>query len=237
MVLFVEERVSVERQMKRGELTKIHNEEVRRNGTGDLWEERPTDYDLDLARRRYRVFKEQTWDALQSLKSIFHYHFINAQGDISQVEQNIVNELKYQSSLELDPSTYDTLRRIPVAKKLIVHARQEMVKRLDSYQFEHSDLLGEVVDFIERKLLPIVQRHAISGVAQINTEDRLLHAPLALAMLIDVFSERGYHAVVDIHRIEVPEKFDTTTGAISCRIKKVFRLTIRFEGSEIRRGH
>lgn len=237
MVLFVEEHVSVERQLKRGELTKAHNEEVRRTGTGERWDERPTDYDPELARRRYRVFKEQTWDALQSLKSIFHYHFINAQGEISQVEQNIVNELKYQSSLELDPSTYDTLRAIPVASELIVHARQEMVKRLDSYQFEHGELLARVAEFIERKLMPIVRRHAISGVAQINTEDDLLHDPLALAMLIDVFSERGYHAVVDLHRIEVPETFDLTTGNITCRTKKVFRLSIRFEGSEIRRGH
>lgn len=237
MVLFVEEKISVERQLKRGQLTKEHNEEVRRTGTGDLWEERPTDYDPELARRRYRVFKEQTWDALQSLKSIFHYHFINAQGDIHQVEQNIVNELQYQSSLELDPSTYDTLRAIPVASELIIHARQEMVKRLDSYQFEHGELLAEVVQFIDRKLMPIVRRHAISGVAQINTEDELLHDPLALAMLIDVFSERGYHAVVDLHRIEVPENFDTITGKITLRTKKVYRLSIRFEGSEIRRGH
>ena len=60
-------------------------------------------------------------------------------------------------------------------------------------------------------------RHAISGVAQINTEDAVLDDPLALAMLIDVFSERGYHAVVDIHRIDVPERFDLATGAINCR--------------------
>jgi adenylate kinase len=237
MVLFVEEKVSVDRQLKRGKLTTQHNEEVRRTGTGELQEERPTDYDPELARRRYRVFKEQTWDALQSLKSIFHYHFINAQGGISQVEQNIINELKYQSSLELDPATYDTLRPIPVASELIVHARQEMVKRLDSYQFEHGELLAEVVRFIEGKLMPIVRRHAISGESQINTEASLLHNPVAVAMLIDVFSERGYHAVVDIHRIEVPENFDLKTGQIACRTKKVFRLSIRFQGSEIRRGH
>ena len=43
--------------------------------------------DEKLAIRRYRVFKEQTWDALLSLKDIFHYHLINAQGPISEVEQ------------------------------------------------------------------------------------------------------------------------------------------------------
>ena len=55
-------------------------------------------------------------------------------------------------------------------------------------------------------------------------------------MLIDIFSERGYHAVVDLHRIEIPEQVDLASGDISCRQKKVFRITIRFQGSEIRRG-
>jgi adenylate kinase len=41
---------------------------------------------------------------------------------------------------------------------------------------------------------------------------------------------------VDIHRIEVPEKFDVATGLITCRMKKVFRIQLRFQGSEIRRG-
>jgi adenylate kinase len=237
MVLFVEERVSVERQLKRGEITRAHNEEVKRTGDGEPMEDRITDHDPELARRRYSVFKEKTWDALQSLKSIFHYHFINAQGDVDEVEQNIVSELRYQSLLELDSTTHDRLRHIPVASELIIHARQELVKRLDSYQFEHSELLAQVVSFIDRKVMPIVRRHAISGVAQVNTEEPLLHDSIALAMLIDIFSERGYHAVVDIHRIEVPNKFDLATGEITCRVKKVYRVTLRFKGSEIRRGN
>jgi adenylate kinase len=84
--------------------------------------------------------------------------------------------------------------------------------------------------------MPIVMRHAISGTALVNTEDPLLDDPLAMAMLIDVFSERGYHAVIDLHRIEIPEKFDPATGVITCRQKKVYRIQIRFHGSEIRRG-
>ncbi len=236
MVLFVDEKTSVERQLKRGLDIRAHNEDVRRTGLGELMEERVTDYDLELAKRRYRVFKEQTWDALQSLREIFHYHLVNAQGQIADVEQNILRELQYQSSLELDPRTHDLLRSIPVANDIVVHARQELVKRLDDYAFEHAELLSKVVDFIARKVMPIVLRHAISGVASVNTEDSLLDDPLALAIVIDVFSERGYHATVDLHRIEVPDTFDTATGKISCRIKKVYRLSIRFEGSEIRRG-
>jgi adenylate kinase len=236
MVLFVEEKSSIARQLKRGRETRAHNQEVRRTGIGQLREDRPTDHDEALARRRYQAFKEQTWDALQSLEEIFHYHFINAQGPVEKVEQNILREVQYQSTLELDPRTVDRLRGVPVASEIIVHARQQLVKRLDSYELQSSELFARVIEFIERKMMPIVLRHAISGVAHINTEDAVLDSPLALAMLIDVFSERGYYAVVDIHRIEVPEGVDAATGAIRCSTKKVYRIEIRFKGSEIRRG-
>jgi adenylate kinase len=236
MVLFVDEKTSIARQLNRGREVRAHNEEVRRSGMGELREERATDYDEDLARRRYRVFKEETWGALQSLKEIFHYHFINAQGSIEEVEQNIRQESQYQSTLELDPRTHDRLRVVPVAGEIVIHARQELVKRLDAYELEQTELFQSVVTFIDKKLMPIVLRHAISGLALVNTEDLLLDDPLALAMLIDVFSERGYHAIVDLHRIEVPEKVDLATGLVQCRVKKVFRLQIRFPGSEIRRG-
>jgi adenylate kinase len=236
MVLFVDEATSVARQLRRGVEVRAHNKEVRRTGIGELHEERNTDFDKTLAQRRYRVFKEQTWEALQELKEIFHYHFVNAQGTIAEVERNILHELEYQSTLELDPKTVDRLRGIPVASEIVVHARQELVRRLDSYELEHEELFSCVAGFVERKIMPIVLRHAISGTALVNTEDTTLEDPMALAMLIDIFSERGYHAAVDLHRIEIPEFVDLKTGAVRCRLKKVFRIQIRFTGSEIRRG-
>jgi len=236
MVLFVDERTSIERQLKRGREVQVHNNEVRRSGIGELMEERATDYDEALARRRYRVFKEQTWSALQSLKEHFHYHFINAQGALDEVERNILHELEYQSTLELDPRTVARLRGIPVASDIVIHARQELVRRLDSYEVEQRELFSQVVEFIEKKIMPIVIRHSISGVAHINTEDPVLDHPHALAMLIDVFSERGYHALLDLHKIEVPRTVDLQSGKITCRTKKVYRIQIRFQGWEIRRG-
>jgi adenylate kinase len=236
VALFVDEKESVARQLKRGREVKAHNDEVRRTGRGELREERITDFDEKLAQRRYRVFKEQTWDALLSLKDIFYYHLINAEGSLTEVEQNIIGELDYQSSLELDPRTFDRLRMLPLASEIVVHARQELVKRLDGYELSHPDLFQRVVTLIEKKMMPIITRHALSGHSNINSEDPALDEPLALAMLIDIFSERGYHAVVDVHRIEIPESFDLATGRITCRVKKVYRTIIRFKGSEIRRG-
>ena len=236
MVLFVEESESIARQLKRGRQVISHNEEAKRSGVGEIWEERATDIHEDLARNRYRVFKEQTYDALVSLNKIFHYHFINAQVPVEQVRENIVRELEYQSSLELDPRTFDCLRRLPLANEIVLHARQDLVRRLDSYVVERPDLFGRVIVFIEGQLMPVVVRHAISGSAQLNSSDSLFEDPLALAILIDIFSERGYHASVDLHRLEIPERFDLKTGAIECRQKKVFRFSIQFKGSQIRRG-
>jgi len=236
VLLFVDEAESIARQMKRGREVLAHNEEIRRSGGGDLWEERATDVNAALARNRYRVFKEKTYDALVSLKELFHYHFINAQAPLELVHENIVRELEYQSSLELDPRTFDRLRKLPLASEIVRHARQDLVRRLDAYQVERPDLLQAVCEFIEQKMMPIILRHAISGRADINSEDPLFHEPEALAMLIDVFSERGFHATVDLHRVEIPDHFDLQTGEIHCRIKKVFRLNIRFKGSQIRRG-
>ncbi|MEJ6570389.1 MAG: nucleoside monophosphate kinase [Akkermansiaceae bacterium] len=236
MVLFVDEAESIARQLKRGREIIAHNEEVKRTGSGELQEERPTDTNEELARNRYRTFKEQTYDALLSLKQIFHYHFINAQLPLDAVQENILHELEYQSSLELDPRTYDVLRNLPEASDVISHARRDLVYRLDRYNLEHPEMFADVVELIDTKIMPIIVPHAISGRAHVNTENSLLGKPKALNMLIDTLSERGFLTSVDIHLMEIPSRFDLVTGKIECREKKVFRITIRFKGSEIRRG-
>lgn len=236
MVLFVDESESITRQLHRGQEVLAHNEEVRKSGQGTLLEERKTDFDAELARNRYRVFKEKTYDALLSLKEIFHYHFVNAQQPLELVHENILRELEYQSSLELDPRTFDRLRNLPLASEIVRHARQDLVRRLDRYQIEQPERFHNVIEFIEDKMMPIIVRHAISGWANINSESDLFHHSDALAMLIDIFSERGYHATVNVSLVEVPERFDLQTGEIVCHTKKVFRFSIRFKGSQIRRG-
>lgn len=70
----------------------------------------------------------------------------------------------------------------------------------------------------------------------INTEDVLFHDSQAITILIDVFSERGFLATVDVHRQEIPERFDLQTGVITTREKRVCRMIVFFKGSKIRRG-
>lgn len=236
MVLFASEQTSVERQLFRGREIAAHNLKVEETGVGQKLEIRITDLQHEKAAQRYRVFKEQTWAALQSLKEIYHYHFINAEGPIEEVEDNILKELQYQSSLELDPKTFDRLSPLPLAEEITVHARQELVKRLDSYELTQRALFVRVVEAIDTKFMPIITRHALSGRANVNSEDEMFDDPLALSMLIDIFSERGYHAMVDKRIQEVPERIDLETGQIFCRDKIVYRIQIHFEGSSIRRG-
>lgn len=234
LVLFVDENESVRRQLKRGQEALQQATEAKAEGT--QVEIRKTDLSAEAARNRYRVFKERTYEPLQSLRDIFHYHFINAHGSLPEVQARIIKELQYQSSLELSEETYDLISPIPLSSQIVQHARQDLVRRLDDYADRHASTFRRVIDLIQDKFLPIIHSHAISGQAHVNTETPVFDDALAIAMFIDIFSERGFHAVVDLHRIEIPENFDLVTGRILTRVKKVWRVSIRFEGSEIRRG-
>lgn len=234
LVLFVDENESVRRQLKRGQEALRQATEAKAEGVNT--EIRKTDLSAEAARNRYRVFKERTYEPLQSLRDIFHYHFINAHGSLPEVQARIIKELQYQSSLELSEETYDLISPIPLSSQIVQHARQDLVRRLDDYADRHASTFRRVIDLIQDKFLPIIHSHAISGQAHVNTETPVFDDALAIAMFIDIFSERGFHAVVDLHRIEIPESFDVATGRILTRVKKVWRVSIRFEGSEIRRG-
>ena len=236
MVLFVSESTSVARQLGRGREIAEYNRKVAETGIGTPIDLRATDLSEELVRRRYQVFKEQTWTALTSLRQLYHYHFVNAEGAIAEVQANILKELKYQSSLELDPRTFERLRALPLAEELVIHARQELVKRLDGYELDHPALLGQIVDLVSSKFMPIITRHALSGRAVVNSEDPIFNEPLAMPMLIDLFSERGYHAVVDKNIQQIPERVDLQTGEIKFRTNAVYRIQVTFEASKIRRG-
>jgi adenylate kinase len=236
MVLFVSESTSIARQLGRGREIAEHNRRVADTGIGSPIELRATDLSEELVRRRYQVFKEQTWTALTSLRQLYHYHFIDAEGPVAEVQANILKELTYQSSLELEPRTFQRLRSVPLAEELVLHGRQELVRRLDSYELKHPQLLSQIVELVKSKFMPIVTRHALSGRAVVNSEDPIFNEPLAMPMLIDLFSERGYHAVVDKTIQQIPERVDLKTGEIKFRTNAVYRIQITFEASKIRRG-
>ena len=124
--------------------------------------------------------------------------------------------------MELGEKTFDVLRVIPVSDEIVRHARQDLVNRLDGYALEQPELLASVIQYIREKIMPVILCHAISGKAQINTQNALFHDPLALRILLDVFSERGYHTTIDVRKVEVPERVDLKTGAILLAEKPIY---------------
>jgi adenylate kinase len=236
-VLFVGEQTSVERQLGRGREIRAHNDKVRRAGEGQLFELRPTDIDEALARNRYRTFKELTYEALNSLKRNFQYHFINADAPLADVERSINAEFQYQSSLELGQATFDIIHRIPLVSELTLHARQELVRRLDAYEHAAAPLFKQVTAFIETAVVPVIQRHALAGRCVVKTDSALFGDATPVDMVLDTLAERGYHAVYQEHRAAVPKSVDLQTGVITCEERSEHTFEIRFHPPEIRRGH
>jgi len=235
IVLFIDENESVRRQMNRGRQMMAHNEKVRESGVGEIKEIRKTDLSEEAARGRYRTFKEITYHALRELQEVFLYHYIDAQGSIREVQDRIIDELQYQSSLELNEATYRRLSGLPIATSIVVHARQELVNRLDSYEEDHPELFASVVEDVENYFMPIIKRHAISGMAMINTESPIYEDKRAIGMLIDVFSERGFHSVFEVRKELIPVRFDLQTGLIETEEKRIYRVRINFGGANIRK--
>jgi adenylate kinase len=235
-ILYCEEKESVERQMKRGRLAKAHNQRVAETGVGTLVEERPTDFSEEAARKRYRLFMEHTYGVLQSLKQVFHFHLINAQGEVAAVEKNIIREFQYQSSLELEQETFDAINHIPLASDIVLNARQHLVRRLDSYQRESSALFQRVIGVIDQEFMPVILAHGITGLAKITTENQIFAEQLAMNMLIDILNERGYRACGMSEARDIPSRIDPATNYIVCIKRPRYRFEVRFQGSVIRRG-
>jgi adenylate kinase len=91
-ILHVSREVAIARQLSRGRKVLEHNARVRSTGVGELQEERATDLSAEHVAKRYDVFCEQSLKALESMRDGFHFHFIDANGTIPEVEANIVRE-------------------------------------------------------------------------------------------------------------------------------------------------
>ena len=235
MVLFVDETTSIERQLSRGREVAEWNAKAIAEGKNSwrngprTWTRRPPD--AATASSRTKPGRHCS----RSRRSIT-ITSLTLRGPSRVLNEIFATNSTTSHHLELDPETHDAVRHLPLASDLITHARQELVRRMDSYQLEHRSLFHKVIRLIEDRFIPIVIRHAIPGMAIVNSEDPLFDDPLALAMVIDIFAERGYRAVANVNRAEIPESVNLETGRITCSTKRIYRFQIRFAGSEIRRG-
>lgn len=86
LVLHVDEQTSIERQLHRGRTAQANP------ASGE--ELRKTDLDPKAAAFRYETFIEMTYEPLQTLKGVFPYHQIDAQGNLEEVRANIEAALR-----------------------------------------------------------------------------------------------------------------------------------------------
>ncbi|CDS02871.1 hypothetical protein LRAMOSA00274 [Lichtheimia ramosa] len=232
-VLYVDEDISVQRQLARGRMIREHNQEVKKTGQGVLWEERVTDNDETVIRNRYAFFKK-SYGSLLKLSKMFPFHLINATGPIKEVLEIILREFEYQSSLELDSDTYDAISHIPLATQIGIHARQDLINRLEHYQEIDTSLLQQAIRFIDDTIIPQVARHAISGHVMIRTEDPQLDNHHFVDIVMDVLSERGYHVSYDSRAHHEPVRVDLNTGKIELATHQIHVLNIDFPKHYIR---
>jgi len=201
LVLFCDEQTSIHRQLDRGKEASKRNDIYESSGMDDLKVvERSTDFDEDIAKKRYKHFKDTIFDSLKLLKKKFHYHFIDASQTIDQVHKDVEKELTYQSSLELQHETFEKIARIPSSDELILNARYQLIKRLESYYMTNHDLLEIVIESIRTEFLHILQIQAFCGIAKIRSQNKIYENPLAVNMVLDIMTERGYQISLDVEK-------------------------------------
>jgi adenylate kinase len=199
VTLFIEEEESVRRQLERGRRVREHNKRLRALGSSaqvNLLPERASDHDAEVARARYRIFREH-YEAVTALREFFDFTVVNATGTVDEVRRRIDAEVTFQSQAELSEGAYEALASLPTSDEVLRGARQELVARIDRYKEFHSDDFVAVIDALSQEVLPAIRLHSISGKCQVaTTTPELVAKPLFVRMAMDVLVERGFTVMV-----------------------------------------
>lgn len=94
LVLMLDEDESIRRQLYRGQRAQEHNTRVKKSGHGTLKEVRATDLDPEIARHRYKLFMEETYAALLTLKGKFPFVAIDGNGSLNEVKARVLQAVK-----------------------------------------------------------------------------------------------------------------------------------------------
>jgi hypothetical protein len=181
-----------------------------------------------------QVFKAH-YHTILRLKSFFPFSLIDAMGTLDEARQQIMRELRYQSSLDLDEATYAAIRHLPLARDLVRVARQRLVFRLDAYCKRDNKLFSEVIRLIDAEVIPVLKQSSLAGSAEYRTQTPLLRThPHAVDILIDVLSDRGFSVAHTLEERLVPERIDLATGEIACRPDPIHIFRITFDKENVR---
>eukprot|EP00879_Flechtneria_rotunda_P014177 GHRR01014814.1.p1 GENE.GHRR01014814.1~~GHRR01014814.1.p1 ORF type:complete len:234 (+),score=57.89 GHRR01014814.1:1852-2553(+) len=164
------------------------------------------------------------------LKQFFAFTLIDAMGSLEETRQQITTELRYQSSLDLGSTTYELIRHLPLAKDVVLSARQELVMRLDGYCEVSHELFTEVIERIINDVLPVVRQSGLAGHAEYVTRSAFFSEhPVAIDMMVDVLTDRGFHVCYVREDSAIPERVDLNTGAISYSLRPSHKFKITFD--------
>lgn len=92
------------------------------------------------------VFLQAHYGTLLRLKQYFPFSLIDAMGTVEECRRQIVRELRYQSSMDLEEQTYSAIRHLPLARELVRTSRQQLVSHLDGYSRKHNTIFKQVQD-------------------------------------------------------------------------------------------
>lgn len=96
-------------------------------------------------------------------------------------------------------------------------------------------LFGRVLGLLQQEVLPLLQQGALGGSAEWVSQEQLFNQhPGCVDMLLDVLSDRGFHATYVKELLAVPSVFDPTTGAITAQLQPVHRFKLNFEAPGVR---
>ncbi len=125
------------------------------------------------------------------------------------------------------------MRHLPLARELQRLSRQQLVTRLEAYNSGAlKPTFRSVLALLEREALPLLRQGGISGRAEWSSDDgTFASCPDAVAMVVDVLSDRGFLASYARESVIVPVRFDAATGRVESESRPVHRFTIRFEGT------
>mmetsp|Transcript_26045 Transcript_26045/g.72927 ORF Transcript_26045/g.72927 Transcript_26045/m.72927 type:complete len:387 (+) Transcript_26045:321-1481(+) len=238
VVLYVDERTSVDRQVERAQKALKANKRLGDAGAlGEQRQARVTDLDVSKAMARYDTFKKH-YSTILKLKDYFPFSLIDAMGSLEDCAAQIAHELRYQSSLDLDEDVYRLVTSIPLVTEIVKEARMKLVRRLNGYCKKHMVLFEEVVEVIHSKVLPQIRQGGQAGFTEYRTDaPPFSTSPLACQMLIDVLSDRGFSCSHILEELMVPWKIDLETGVITNRQSTTHRFRVTFPTVTTRAVH
>ena len=84
-------------------------------------------------------------------------------------------------------------------------------------------------------MVPLIQRHAAAGRANIRLENKLLEKEMAIDMVVDILTERGYSITAECKEQIVPMRIDPETHSIINTTRQIWVFLVRFHAPSIRR--